>query len=233
MWVDSKTQLPVKMEIAGGGAMMPQGNYEITDIDWNPQIDETTFSTTPPADYHSSKMSMDMSGLNEQDVIDGLRKFTENYHGSFPDTFGMSELFKGIGTKASEFRIGGKAHASSQPTQAEVESIQESVTKELLPIIRAMTFMMSPQYGSDWHYAGKGAKLNDANRPVLWYRPKDSQKYHVIDAQLKVSEVDADHLPKLPSELISSSSMMPSLTKEPPPPLVVTPRQKPTPSTQP
>jgi hypothetical protein len=50
---------------------------------------------------------------------------------------------------------------------------------------------------ADAHYAGKGVKLGAADRPIFWYRPKDSKKYRVIYADLSVR--DADTPPSVPN----------------------------------
>ena len=49
---------------------------------------------------------------------------------------------------------------------------------------------------ADAHYAGKGVSLGAADKPIFWYRPKDSKKYRVIYADLSVR--DADTPPSMP-----------------------------------
>jgi hypothetical protein len=44
---------------------------------------------------------------------------------------------------------------------------------------------------ADAHYAGKGVKFGAADKPIFWYRPKDSKKYRVIYADLSVREAEA------------------------------------------
>ena len=43
---------------------------------------------------------------------------------------------------------------------------------------------------ADWHYAGKGVWLGEADRPIFWYRPQESKAYRVIYADLSVREAD-------------------------------------------
>ena len=52
---------------------------------------------------------------------------------------------------------------------------------------------------ADAHYAGKGVSLGAADTPIFWYRPKDSEKYRVIYADLSVR--DADTPPSVPDAL--------------------------------
>jgi hypothetical protein len=49
---------------------------------------------------------------------------------------------------------------------------------------------------SDWHYVGKDVKLGDADTPVFWYRPKDSETYRVIYGDLNIKDVTPENLPK-------------------------------------
>jgi outer membrane lipoprotein-sorting protein len=44
---------------------------------------------------------------------------------------------------------------------------------------------------ADAHYAGKGVKFGSPDRPIFWYRPKDSKKYRVIYADMTLREADA------------------------------------------
>ncbi len=52
---------------------------------------------------------------------------------------------------------------------------------------------------ADAHYAGKGVSLGAADTPIFWYRPKDSEKYRVIYADLSVR--DAETPPSMPDAL--------------------------------
>jgi outer membrane lipoprotein-sorting protein len=202
VWVDPITKLPIQMETKLSGPVAPNVEAVMTDFDWNPEIDETTFSLTTPDGYKTETVSMDMSSLSEQDVVTGLHSFAEFNNDTFPDAFNMMELMHVI-SKAKSSLL--KQQAATDP-----EVVKQNMMKQFLPITRAMAFTMGPQNGSDWRYAGKGAKLNDANRPVFWYLPKNSQVYHVIDAELKVTEVPADQLPKIPSVSISSPMSIPT-----------------------
>jgi hypothetical protein len=53
----------------------------------------------------------------------------------------------------------------------------------------AFTAQLPPE--ADSHYAGQGVSLGAADRPIFWYRPKESKKYRVIYADLAVRDADA------------------------------------------
>ena len=49
----------------------------------------------------------------------------------------------------------------------------------------------------DWHYAGDGVKLGDAERAIFWYKPKGSKTYEVLYGDLRiVKDVQQKDLPK-------------------------------------
>ena len=49
---------------------------------------------------------------------------------------------------------------------------------------------------SDFHYNAEGVKLGDADKPLVWWLPKDSETYHVIYGDLSVKDVEPENLPK-------------------------------------
>lgn len=59
---------------------------------------------------------------------------------------------------------------------------------------------------SVFHYAGKGVAKGQAETPVLWYRPKDSTTYRVIDADLTVRDVAEADLPTVPSKVLGGAT---------------------------
>ncbi|HEX3357249.1 MAG TPA: DUF2092 domain-containing protein [Tepidisphaeraceae bacterium] len=206
VWVDPDTQLPIQMETKYSGPMFPTMDVAMTDFDWNPQIDDSTFSLTPPEGYKSDTMSMDMSSLSEKDLTDGLHQLAEYNDGAFPDSLGMMGMMQAI-----------KKHIEHMPkpdhaAPADVDAMRKAQMAEIMPVLRAMTFLAKQ---TDTHYAGKGAKLNEANRPIVWYRPTDAKQYRLIDAALNVTDVDADHLPQIPSEPVGMGMGMGLGTTQP------------------
>jgi hypothetical protein len=50
--------------------------------------------------------------------------------------------------------------------------------------------------GGQWHYAGNGVKLGEADKAIFWYRPEGSETYRVIYGDLSVKDVAQENLPK-------------------------------------
>lgn len=194
VWVDPTTELPIEMEMTMSSAMAPSMSFVMTDFDWTPQVDETTFSLTPPQGYQNQSMSMDLSNTGEGDLLIALRKLAEYNEGALPDALNVNSLHqasKGIATKI----------ASGNPRDP--AAIQQKVMDEMTPIGRGLSFLALL---TDAHYAGKGVKLNEKDRPILWYRPAGATKYRVIDASLAVTEIDAKDLPKADSVPVGATT---------------------------
>ncbi|MHC4659140.1 MAG: hypothetical protein ACYS83_08185 [Planctomycetota bacterium] len=66
----------------------------------------------------------------------------------------------------------------------------------MMKISRGLTFVQELPSDSDWHYAGKDAKFGDTDTAIFWYRPEGSQTYRVIYADLSITDVVPENLPK-------------------------------------
>ena len=74
-------------------------------------------------------------------------------------------------------------------SQEEAKAIEAAIS-------RAFWFMFSL---TDRTYAGRGVRLGDKDKPVFWYRPKESGPYRVIYGDLRAGEVAPEDLPKRPA----------------------------------
>ena len=59
-----------------------------------------------------------------------------------------------------------------------------------MTIGRGMTFALELPESADAHYAGKGVKLGEPDRPIFWYKPEGAKTYRVIYADLSVKEAE-------------------------------------------
>ena len=67
---------------------------------------------------------------------------------------------------------------------------------ELHALAGIAPFAAKFEFGGEWHYAGKGVKLGDADKAIFWYRPEGSGTYRVIYGDLKAADVAPENLPK-------------------------------------
>jgi hypothetical protein len=59
-----------------------------------------------------------------------------------------------------------------------------------------MIFLQKFEFGGKWSYAGKGVKLGEADKVILWYQPEGSNTYRAIYGDLKAADIAQENLPK-------------------------------------
>jgi len=122
-------------------------------------------------------------GATEDDFIEGLRIRAEIIgDGQFPEGVAVEDYLKqapAIGKKIEELGLS-----------------QEEETELGMKLTRHLLFIRFFKGEGEWHYAGKGVKLGDADTAIFWYQPKDSETYRVIYGDLSVKDVAPEDLPK-------------------------------------
>ncbi len=193
VWADAESLLPIQMEysISSASAINRyEGTITYSDIVFNVELDESLFVVPEGYDVHT--IQLDASQPGEEELIQTLRLWAENTDGKFPSELNANaagELFQLIKEKMGLKLEEGKAPDFDNPQFSEFYPIQPR-------IIRGLGFVAILPSESNWHYAGKGAKLGDADTPIFWYRPEGSETYRVIFGDLSVKDVTPENLPK-------------------------------------
>jgi hypothetical protein len=179
IWADPKTALPIRIELTLGQMFSIMKNFQI-----NPQIDDSLVSMEVPAGYTLDETEFDMTDVTEQDFIESLRIWAKVMRdGTFPEEIGTENAMKQMPL------LGEKMMALNLP---EPEASQMGMN-----FGKGMIFhQILETGGGDWHYAGQGVKLGDADKPIFWYRPEGSETYRVIYGDLSVKDVAQENLPK-------------------------------------
>jgi hypothetical protein len=197
IWVDTQINRPVRIEIQTGGTVASRIIF--SNVQWNPTVDPALLSLTPPQGYKlRAAPPLEIFMPTEKSVGEGLKAMADFNGGTFPDGI---DIYAQTAIDMSRL-----AHASAK----QVEEIQYQFESMLGATSRMSTYMHIDAYGSDWHYAGAGVALGTAGRPVMWYRPKGSATYHVIDADLTVHKLKPEDLPKIPSTLVGNPATQPT-----------------------
>ena len=189
VWGDPKTGLPAR--VGWTTAAVPDVKVTMSDFEFNVDMDESLFSVEPPAGYEVgsffiSTPTIDGSTTKEKDLIETLREYSRLSGGLFPtsvDQLSLTQLIYMEFTSDRMQKPGGKQELAE--TQAKLQP--------------GLMFRVQLPPEADAHYAGKGVSLGAADTPIFWYRPKDSEKYRVIYADLSVR--DADTPPSVPDAL--------------------------------
>ncbi|UCG46775.1 MAG: zf-HC2 domain-containing protein [Phycisphaerales bacterium] len=185
VWAHHKSLLPVRVEFSIPAIVGAGGTVVMTDIEFNVDLDEELFSTEPPEGYTLQTMTMDTSQPTEADFVEGLRIWTEFTKGQYPAALNVRRLAEDLGRLLPKMR---KEQGGVGPSD---EQLQKFTTAT-----RGLMFPAQLDADSDWHYAGKDVKYGRADKPIFWYRPKDSATYRVVYGDLSVKDVAPEDLPK-------------------------------------
>jgi outer membrane lipoprotein-sorting protein len=181
LWGDPKTGMPVRIETDVN--VLPRTKTTWTDFEFNMAVDESQFSLEPPAGYTVVDMPVDASPPTENDLIASLRQYSDVNGGTLPDGIDHPSTMSFVMQTAIKLGV----EQGKEPTPKQQKEMMGAIMK----LSRGFMFAMQQPTDADAHYAGKGVKLGTADKPVFWYRPKDSKKYRVIYGDLSMREADA------------------------------------------
>ncbi len=178
IWADPETALPVRIEQVGG-----QMKVICKNVKFDLPMDESLFSMEVPEGYTLQEAELDLLGATEEDFIKGLRIRAEVFGGGqFPDSLAVEDFLKeapSMEKKIDELGLAGE------------EEIELG-----MKLNRHLLFIRFFKGQGEWHYAGGGVKLDDAQTPIFWYQPEGSETYRVIYGDLSVKDVSAENLPE-------------------------------------
>ncbi len=178
IWADPETALPVRIEQISG-----QMQVICKDLQFDVPMDESLFSMDVPEGYSLQQTELDLHGATEEDFIDGLRIMAENFgDGYFPEGVAVEDYLRQAPVMAEKLE--------------ELGLSEEEQTELGLKLQNYLLFIRFFKGEGEWHYAGKDVKLGDAETPIFWYQPKDSETYRVIYGDLHVEDVASDNLPE-------------------------------------
>jgi outer membrane lipoprotein-sorting protein len=180
IWADLQTAKPIRIELL----LAQKSLYILKNIEFDVPVDESLVSMDVPAGYTSSAKEFDMRQFTEQDFITVLRLWAEHLlGGSFPQSLTVGDLMSltpQMGEKIGQLNIP-----------------DEEKTQLGMTMGRGFVFFQQlDPYGIDWHYAGSGVKLGEADKAIFWYQPKGSATYRVIYGDLSAKDVAPENLPK-------------------------------------
>jgi hypothetical protein len=185
VWADPKTKEPVRVEASFEMPSIAKSTTVFKDFQWDAPV-EVAEVEPDVTGYQVREMTMDASPPTEKDLLTGLRTIATLNHGEFPASFDMA----GVGEAMKKY--------ATDASPKDQKEFQNKLFPDVMKIARGIGFITT-ETGEDWHYAAKGAKIDEKDRPILWYKPKGSQTYRVIYADLTAKDAAADALPKVES----------------------------------
>ena len=178
IWADPETAHPIRIELEVGQMYAIMKNFE-----FDVQVDDAMVSMDVPAGYQSKDTTFDLSNATEKDFIESLRIWAEIIRdGTFPETVSSENVMKVMPTLVQKLN--------------EMDVSEEKATEIGMQVGRGMVFHQIINSQGEWHYAGAGVKLGDAQTPIFWYQPQGSPTCRVIYGDLSVKDVAVEDLPK-------------------------------------
>ena len=178
IWADPETALPIRIEQVAG-----QMKVICKNVRFDVPMDELLFSMDVPEGYTLQQVELDLMGSTEEDFIEGLRVRAEVFgDDQFPDSVAVEDFIK-------------EAPSIEKKTE-DLGLSTEQETELGMKLSRHLLFIRFFKGQGQWHYAGSGVKLGDAEKAIFWYQPKDSETWRVIYGDLSVKDVAPENLPK-------------------------------------
>ncbi len=210
VWVDPQTELPLYVEQkeykdpnriypalklavadfggdsgrcgAGGG-----GPYTTikSDFQWNIELDESLFDEFPPADYSVTEQIVHCSDPNESHVVEALRFWAEDHDGKFPpcvEILGDANELRPMLIKKFD-----------QDGDPEKEYETAFVYGNL--VLKGIRFAQNKTVESNGLYH-EDVMLGEADKPLFWWKLKDSEVYRVIYGDLTMEDIESENLPQ-------------------------------------
>lgn len=174
LWGDPKTGQPVRIESTFSG--LPRTDTTMTNFVFNVPLDESLFDLKPPADYKVQSLDVDASKPDEAALVEAFKISVEIGGPEFPESLDMM----GVQRIVIKYAVGlGKV-----PPEEEIQRMM----KLSIAMGRGFGFALTLPESADAHYAGKGIKRDEKDRPIFWYKPEGAKKYRVIYADLLAKE---------------------------------------------
>jgi len=186
VWADPRMAVPIRIELRRRQSVIAI----FKNIEFDVPVDDSLVSMDVPAGYTLHEGELNLSDFNEQDFIETLRMWAELLHdGKFPDRLSAEDFMAQVPL------IGAKID--------QLDISDEQKLQRGMQLGRGITFFQFLRHQNEYHYAGKGVKLGDAEKAIFWYQPENSKNWRVIYGDLSVKDVAPENLPKLDDEKYS------------------------------
>lgn len=174
LWVDVKTDLPVRMEIEGvsaGGKI--QTKMVMDEFKWNEELDASEFEPNIPSDY-ILQAETKMPDINEDKMIEGLRFFAELTGGRYPGSLASM-------TAQHELQEAWQQKYKRAPTNEELEKFYS-----LNAACRFYADLVEENKEAEYH--GDKVTADDLDDELMRWKISDNQ-HRIIYGDLRVETI--------------------------------------------
>ncbi len=196
IWVDVKTQLPVRseMDVQMTGDM--HMHAVIHDFAWDISVDASEFEPIIPEDYTTlTSGPVKIPAMNEETAIRGLKLFAE-MSGRYPEKLDMVTLMS-VMKEFTKTPAAEKVESGQKPSQEQTQELLEKLTP-VLSIGSFYTILVQDQKHPA--YYGDIVSPEDAGQVLMRWQVTETE-YRVIFGSLHAETVGADVLVELEKAL--------------------------------
>jgi outer membrane lipoprotein-sorting protein len=190
LWGDPQTGTPVEIDCLYSG--LPRTEVVMSHFEINVDLPASMFDMTPPAGYKVHSIDIDASVPTEQSLLESLKLASDFANGEFPESLDSMGIMQLIIKHVTKGALADAKKGLDAMSDAKVQQLMQ----QSISIGRGFQFVLELPESADAHYAGKGIKRGAKDRPIFWYKPEPTSKYHVIDADLSVKEEET--APQIP-----------------------------------
>jgi hypothetical protein len=185
LWVDVKTDLPVRMEISG---TLPdnKGNIEMSmgGFDWSNRIDPSQFVLNIPDDYKQMGGTIAVGTPGEESLLKGLRTYAEMFDGKYPKALNMMTLTQDT-AKAAATKMGA----------TKSRDMPDGMMQKMMDIqLAAQSYTKLVTEGKSPEYFGETVTAADVDQVLLRWK-SEAGKVKVVYGDLRVEEVADTNAP--------------------------------------
>jgi len=207
LWVDRKTELPVREEMYFKMNEQMQMEGELYDFQWYVQVNADEFKPVIPQDYTTILPGgYKMPSASEEGAIEGLR-FCEQLTGRYPKKIDMMNLMNEIVAIKDSNNPTAAALKLKEDLKGEMDKLpEEEKAKKIMEIMRpvqslGLFHMTLVQEKKEPAYYGETVTPADTDKVLMRWKTSDNE-YRVIFGDLRAETVTAEKLAELEAGLL-------------------------------
>jgi outer membrane lipoprotein-sorting protein len=202
LWVDRKTELPVREEMHYKMNEQMQMEGELYDFQWYVQVNADEFKPVIPQDYTTILPGgYKLPSASEEGAIEGLR-FCEQLLGRYPKKIDMMNLMNEVVAIKDVNNPTEAALKLKEELKEEMNNLpEEEQAKKIMDVMRpvqslGMFYMALVQDKKEPVYYGESVEPGDAGAILLRWKISDD-RYRIIFGDLQTMDVTAEQLAEL------------------------------------
>jgi hypothetical protein len=177
VWADPETSLPIRIDVQEERV----ADVVCRNFRFDGEVVPSRMEMEVPPGYVHEEHVLDLAGLPEKDLVEGLRFYAELNGGVFPEDISVLHCMQ-----------------PGENVRRRIETLSrqdQEALQILMQMIRQFLLLQYYRGPGQWRWVGAGVELGDANTPIYWYQPMHSSACRVIFGDLHVEDVAEGELP--------------------------------------